>query len=470
VLEGVQSGPTGPASQPQPAEARRQGIATVAIGSSPSTRPETNAGPTISEITSGSSLPGLGHILLPATEKLNLAVTQQQTASSTETSKPQDVLLIDSTSAYLLRTYETGIGRWMDVFDCSLSYQEGLLNCVSSSSLLLNSTCALAARQLSLIASAPTWMPLAERYYGNSLGLLRSSLDDPGGMNSAHAMVATILLSSYELMAFPGRNYHRHFRGARCLVEALRAHESTERLTRASFWIYARHEVAEAMNLESPTMQDPKIWPKADFSDDAATGLAREDVYCNDCLRLCGEVVHFIFAPEDTTTTTTTTTTTRRGRKWAKEWSGLRRDLDEWIRALPRHLAGSEYVDHGRRRYWFPRAPIAGAMCYHHVSQIFLLLHHPKAIRSTTDRRADREEQIQRHAEELIDIALSDMPDSVLIPMVPTLFHAARWVKDSVRREEAIVLLDRIQATTGFHTQSKVQILKSRRDSPPIRP
>lgn len=405
--------------------------------------------PTLSDpsMIPGFSQPAVNDILLPATENPNSAIFQQTKPSTEEVCSPQSAV-INSESAYLLRTYEAGIGPWMDVFDCSLSYQQGLLTLVPSSPLLLNATCALAARQLSLISSADTWTPVAERYYGTSLGLLRSSLDDPA-TNPEHAMVATILLSSYELLAFPGQNYHRHFRGAKSLIEALHAHESSQRLTRASFWIYARHEVGEAMNIERSTMQDPKLWPKADLAS-GATGTG-EDVFCNDALRLCGEVVHFLFGSRDKTA----------GKKWAKEWSGLYLDLNEWMDAIPSALVGREYVDNGVRRYWFSRASFAGAICFYHASQILLFRHCPKASVLAMDLSNDPEELIQHHARQLIDIALSSMPDSVLVTMVQPVFHAARSVTDPVRRREVIDLLEQIQTETGFHTQTKVQVLRS---------
>ncbi|KAJ9660059.1 hypothetical protein H2198_002756 [Neophaeococcomyces mojaviensis] len=263
-------------------------------------------------------------------------------------------------------------------------------------------------------------------------------------------MVATILLSSYELLAFPGSNYRRHFKGAKSLVEALGAHQSSDRMTRVSFWIYVRHEVGEAMNIECKTMQDPKIWPKALLSE---TPIANEDIYCNDALRLCGEVVCFIFGSD----------VRRQGKKWAKEWSGLQQDLDDWLRESPKVLAGNEYMDNGSRRFWFPRFAFASALCYYHVSRVFLFLHQPRATLQTPDQPINADEKVQYHARELIDIALSGMPDSVLVTMVQPMYHAARWVNDPSRREEVIALLEQIQGKTGFHTESKVLILKSLR-------
>lgn len=254
----------------------------------------------------------------------------------------------------------------MDVFDSSLSYQQGVLNLVSSSPLLLSSTCALAARQLDLISSARSWTAVAERFYGESLRLLRSSLDS-SVLNLEHALVATILLSSYELLAFPGDDYHRHFRGAKSFVELLEAYNSLEQMTRASFWIYARHEVGEAMNLEQPTMQDPLLWPKPDVG---STSAADVDAYCNDALRLCGKVIYLTYS----------TNRNRRGKKWAKQWLDLRLDWSDWLHGCPQVLFGSVYDDNGSRRFWFSRPSFAAALSFYHVCQIFLLRNCPDNI------------------------------------------------------------------------------------------
>lgn len=69
---------------------------------------------------------------------------------------------------------------------------------------------------------------------------------------------------------------------------------------------------------------------------------------------------------------------------------------------------------------------------------------------------------MQYHARELIDIALSGMPDSVLVTMVQPLSHARGYVNDAMREEEVIALLKGIQKRTGFHTETQVKRLQSR--------
>ncbi|KIW31688.1 uncharacterized protein PV07_03293 [Cladophialophora immunda] len=393
----------------------------------------------------------LDEILLPADDKLKYVTPKWiEFHSLTQGFSSPPAPSISPRTAFLLRTYETGIGPWMDVFDCSLSYQQGLLQLVPQSPLLLNSTCALAARQLSLITDPHTWTPVAEHHYGESLSMLRSTLET-ATMNAEHALVATILLSSYELLAFPGLNYHRHFRGAKSFVEALEAYKSPNRMTRASFWIYARHEVGQALNLERSPMQNPTRWPKQDLLQAENIG---EDVYCNDALRLCAEVIHLIFGSEPT----------RRGKKWVNDWSCLHEEWDSWIRNAPKIFFGQEYIDQdSRRRYWFPRSSFASALCFYHVSQVFLLTNRPKTVQKVAEQTSglNLEQQIEQHAQTVIDIALSDMPDGVQVVMFQPVFHAAKHVHDVTRRAEAITLLADIQRRTGFHTEVKVGILKA---------
>ncbi|KAL1855996.1 hypothetical protein Plec18170_003863 [Paecilomyces lecythidis] len=263
------------------------------------------------------------------------------------TRPPSTLASINAETVYLLNTYQKGIGTWMDVFDSTLSYEDVLLSLVPSNPLLLNSTCALAARQLSLTSPSPPsqdWTCIAERYYGESLHLLLKTLNDRSDPEvMERAMVATILLSSYELLAFPGHDYQRHFKGAKSLVEALSAHKSSSRLTRASFWIYAHHEVGEALNLGCPTMQDPKLWPKLDMENLDPT---HADHWCNDVLRICGETICFVFGEDKVK---------RNGKRRGKEWRALQTELDQWYQTCPSELKGVEYEDEkGHMRHWFP--------------------------------------------------------------------------------------------------------------------
>lgn len=241
---------------------------------------------------------------------------------------------------HLLRVYDKGIATWMDVFDSESTYQRRLLCMAPSSPLLLNAICALAARQLSLIESPRTWKPVAEHYYGQAVHLLARLLSVfPSEMELA--LVGTILLSSYELLAFPGFDYQRHFKGAHTIVDSLQAHNSASCLARASFWIYARHEVAEALNRNSPTLHDPSLWPKFNLS--AAKPV--EDTFCIDVLRLTAEAVCIVFGK----------TSRSRTKRRKRDLSALQSELRTWLYWCPKQWKGIEYAEDRNVRYWFPR-------------------------------------------------------------------------------------------------------------------
>ncbi|KAL4738854.1 hypothetical protein BDV11DRAFT_170594 [Aspergillus similis] len=328
-------------------------------------------------------------------------------------SAPDPAFAVEAQSAYLLRVYERGIGPWMDVFDPNLTYQRELLDLVPSSPLLLNAICALAARQLSLIGPSLVWKPIAERYYGQGVHLLARLLNKNHEMMEL-AIVATMLLGSYELMAFPGLDYQRHFRGATTIVDALQAYKSSSRLVRASFWIYARHEVGEALNRNSPTRHDPRLWPRFDTSQVEP----REDSYCNDVSRICAETECLLFGHKAST----------RSRKITNGYVALQRELDLWFERCPERWKGCEYDAHGKTRYWFPRPNFAAGL-----------------------------DQMDYHSRQIILICLSDLGDAALVVAAHPLCHAAKHVTSNELRDDAVALLDDVQRRTGFHTKSRIE-------------
>lgn len=163
--------------------------------------------------------------------------------------------------------------------------------------------------------------------------------------NPEHAFVGSILLSSYELLAFLGHDYQQHFKGAKSLAETIGAHKSSSQLSKASFWIYARHDVNAALFNEHPPLLQTTAWPRLDPSVDYDQGM--EDDLCNDMLRICSETLCLVFGSP----------ATERGKKWAKDWSALMSDLDEWYGQRTDLFKGIQYSDPPPEqfvRYWFP--------------------------------------------------------------------------------------------------------------------
>ncbi|KAL2836407.1 hypothetical protein BJY01DRAFT_222018, partial [Aspergillus pseudoustus] len=153
------------------------------------------------------------------------------------------------------------------------------------------------------------------------------------------AFVRTILLSSYKLLAFPGLDHQRHFKGANTIVNSFHAHKSASCLTRASFWIYVRHEVAEALNRSSPTLHDPDLWPKFDLSEPKPA----EDSFCNNILRLSAEIVCFVSGK----------TSGNQGKQGGRELS-LQDKLRNWLHLRPDQFKDIQYKENGTVQYWIP--------------------------------------------------------------------------------------------------------------------
>lgn len=162
----------------------------------------------------------------------------------------------------LVQMYQDGIGRWMDVCDDTLTYQRHVVRLALSSELLLHSICALSAKQMSLVKERYLWEPVAADHYGTSLRLLMRDLDRSDVSRDA-ILAAAILLCSYELMANPGTDYKKHMLGARTLIQTYKAMNGSTDIERASFWIFARQDVAMAIMNETQTLIHPSEWEPA---------------------------------------------------------------------------------------------------------------------------------------------------------------------------------------------------------------
>ncbi|QMW42893.1 hypothetical protein G4B11_006263 [Aspergillus flavus] len=374
------------------------------------------------------------------TLSVNLSLRDREVVS------PPAESMITPEIVHLLRVYEKSIATWMDVFDSELTYQRRLLCMAPPSPLILNAICALAARQLSLVGSSLTWKPVSEHYYGQAVHLMARLLDAyPSEMELA--IVGTILLSSYELLAFPGLDYQRHLRGAHTIVASLHAHNSASCLTRASFWIYARHEVADALNRNSPTLHDPGSWPKFDLS----RAEPAEDSFCNDVVRLTAETVCIVFGK----------TSRSRTKRRKRDLSTLQGELRNWLHICPEQWKGTEYTEDGNP-YTSPNHNLTAedlkgaAIVLYHLSML-LLWHELEKVSEGPEGVNEMLDQVDAHSRQIILIALSSLPDSAIVVVVQPLCYAVKHIKDNTLKENAIFLLHDIEARTGFHTKSKLE-------------
>lgn len=336
----------------------------------------------------------------------------------------------------------------MDLFDHQQAYQRDLLRLIRTSPLLLHASCALAAQYLTLRVDGEIWGPIARERYGKGLRLLAETLQDPQ-FDAVHAVASTILLSSYELLAFPGDYYRSHFEGAKTLLESYSLTIMSSRLGIASFWIFARHDVNAALTHQIPTALDPRTWPSIDYA--TAGSDAEEDNFGNEMLRLAAELAWLVYGDSQPL----------EGPIAAEEWSRLRSALQEWWDVFFRSSMGSGKVAStlsNDTSYWFPTPAAASAVQWYHTTMLVFWIYVPLSI--SPDLLSDQKLEVQKHVDEIIRIGLSDLADGVLMQAVLPLFYAGKYTSSFRRRTEAIGLLQDLEASTGFQTDSKIRALR----------
>lgn len=249
---------------------------------------------------------------------------QSPASHKLESCNVYDEILTEETAG-LLKVYQNGIGVWMDIFDHTRTYQNELVRCSLSSPLLMHSICAMSAKQMSLTQNKFLWEPVASRFYGESLGLLIKELTDPS-TDRELLLAVTILLGSYELLAEPGTNYQKHIYGASTVIQSFKTGERESRLEQASFWVYARQDVALALVNERPTLTPPDKWPPPPKYADSI-----DETFGYKILQLLAKVIQIKFAQRGCASPNTK----------HEELQQLLSDIESLWGNLPSHVRGT---------------------------------------------------------------------------------------------------------------------------------
>ncbi|PLB50810.1 hypothetical protein P170DRAFT_474364 [Aspergillus steynii IBT 23096] len=355
-------------------------------------------------------------------------------------------ILTEETGA-LLRLYQNGIGAWMDIFDCSHTYQNEVVMYSLSSPLLMHAVCALSARQMSLIDNKFLWEPVSSRFYGESLSLLIKELTEQS-TDSELVLAGTILLGSYELLTQPGIDYQRHLYGAHTLILSRNIGEEGTPFEQASFWIYARQDVALALVNERPTLTPPAKWPAI-----PANAVPVEDWFGKKILWLLARVIEAKF--------------TVKIEHWSsvelRDFEGLVSDIDLLWTSLPSHVRGIHmkhalFEDERLFRVWF-HVPAASALClYYHMAKIlaYECLLEKSSAGSPPTGQTDVMGSIRHHARAIASICLSsDLADSALVVAVNPIFYSAKYLSSLALKTRLWGVLDHIETRMGFYTRDR---------------
>jgi hypothetical protein len=359
-------------------------------------------------------------------------------------------------TAFLLQTYLRTVATWMDLLDFDLTYQLSIPRVALSSPLLFHSICAFTARHLSLSNSRQqsSWDPVARFHYGESLRLLIAALNSP---SYKHALTATLLVSSYEILqALSSEPHSRHFMGAAMLIKSQGINANSVGIDRANFWVFVRHDIGVALAQERPLTLHPDEW-----SVSWRARETREDYLANRVLWILGRVINLVYGPNGSTVAS------KEGRELFLQ------ELGEWRTGLSDSFIGIPYGEadeEGFRKVYFTVTAagkrailflfntsqlkyLAAAAFWYHVCRILLYA-------EPTLQDEAYIPQIQNQAELIGNIAISEFPDSLRVFATHGLYFAAKHINGLARKARLWNILNDVEAQLGYHTKSTVQRLQ----------
>ncbi|KAH6645434.1 hypothetical protein BKA67DRAFT_595785 [Truncatella angustata] len=353
----------------------------------------------------------------------------------------------------LLRIFQHGPGTWMDVMDHAMNFQREVVKGAFSSQLLQCAICALSAKHMSFIAEKFVWDPVASSYYGESLKLLIKEISQPY-ISHDILLAATILLSSYELLSNLSPDHEKHLFGARTIMQAGDLKKNESSLYRASFWVYARQDVALALVNECPTLTPTCDWDTMLPGD----GIG-EDTTANRMLCLLARVINLKF------TTASTMGSTGQGQKLTK----VSVDIDHWwdnLALTSRGVIVGDRSADGLSQTWFCAPAAAAGFLYYHLASILLIettqrYHHSVEplveIPGSPEHQSVLKNKLFFHAQSIASACLTGfLPDGVQFIAVNPLFYAARYIRSLALKTKLWAMLNGIEARLGFHTKSRV--------------
>jgi hypothetical protein len=366
-------------------------------------------------------------------------------------------------TAFLLQTYLRTVATWMDLMDHSKTYELCIPQLTLTSPLLFHCVCAFTAKHLSLSDSRKhsSWAHVASQHYGESLRLLIHALNAP---SYEHALTATILLSSYEILAGIASEHHRrHLLGQTMLLKHNDVTAQSTGIDRANFWVHVRHEIGFAMATERPLLLDPEMW-KVHW----AQGETREDVIGNHVLWILARVINLIYGEDGST------------EAGKEKRAGFLQELEQWRAGLSDTFVGIPYGDgddEGFKKVFFtvtaagippplsytslfpqPQShqltpPPAAAAFWYHVTHI--LIYTEPILQDPSYKPL-----VQDQAMRITNIAISEFPDSLRVFASHGLFYAAKHIDGIARKARIWGIMNDVEVQLGYHTRSMVKRLQ----------
>ncbi|RSL55219.1 hypothetical protein CEP54_009488 [Fusarium duplospermum] len=304
---------------------------------------------------------------------------------------------------------------------------------------------------MSLTEDKDLWEPISMQHYGQSLILLSQDLWAKGA-NRDTILSATILLCCHNTLAVPDADYQRLLYRRRTLIEAdLNAIDASD-ISRASFWIYARHDVSLALENERPTLIPPNEWPAVPSPQET-----QEDALAKRMLWLLARVIEARFDS--------------RSDMDMKEQDelilNLSSELTGWSMRIPAHANGVEVeddldedLDDDLEHTWFCVPAAAAGWLYSHLAEI-LCLEYWRCRLSSPIPDDVLYPALRGHALDIVSICLAPgVSDGVLAIAVNPLFYAAQHCASLSLKARILALLEDIERRLEIQTRNRVSCLQ----------
>lgn len=311
---------------------------------------------------------------------------------------------------------------------------------------LMSAILALSSRHLTLISSMGNVDHEATdksvQYYNETLRYLQQAMKIVPYLRSDELLATVLTISTYEMIDGQGRGWERHLKGVFWIQRSQLIHGESQGLKKWIWWAWLRQDIWAAFK------ERRKILSFYTLTRECASLGFWELV--NRGVFLLGQCVNYA---SETETEAGKYNMQARLQRADSLWASLH----EWQACFAQHDRRLPTVRPAASPFtpiWIqPPAASLGVMV-HHWSKLLLLEHMP-ALGGLKE-LAQRETVVQEAVDTICGIAMCEMEEAMMIEAFQCVYAAGLHVRDSVKQQAIIKMLQGMQRQTGWPHGSEV--------------
>lgn len=336
--------------------------------------------------------------------------------------------------------YVTGVSLWIDLLDPFRHFATYVPHIALKNEGLMKAVLALGSRYLSIKSTDRSEIQFcqnaAKQYYQETLQYLQSAMRYVSYKNSPELLITVLILSTYEMIDGPSRNWERHLKGVYWIQRSRNIHRETSRLELAIWWAWLRQDVWAAFRERRrcfSSFQPPRPCVIT-YNWDMATQI----------WWILGQAVNYSSDVEK-----------EQGQDKVADriltGNNLLGALERWRESTSVHFQPLPYEDHARQAFkplWFQPSAIGTALQVYCMARILLLVHQPAAGGFLEIMGRDR--KIMECVETIGGIALKLDDEASCMVSIQCLFAAGRYCTDASKREDIADIVRKHSVVTGW--------------------